>query len=135
MTAFASGVPGWKTDRGQIYIKFGPARRKRLPHFRRQRRARHFPEGGGETTFYPYERWRYRYLECCGSDVVIGFFDPSMTNEYHITMDSSEKDALAKVPGAGLTLYERMAWPTNPSASRAQMELCWEPEANPFPRA
>ena len=21
---FASGIPGWKTDRGQIYIKFGP---------------------------------------------------------------------------------------------------------------
>ena len=38
----------------------------------------------------------------------IEFVDPSMTNEYHITMDPSEKDALARVPGAGLTLYEQL---------------------------
>jgi hypothetical protein len=31
-----------------------------------------------------------------------------MTNEYHITMDPSEKDALARVPGAGLTMYEQL---------------------------
>src|SRR6185369_8793101 len=54
------------------------------------------------------QRWRYRYLECCGSDVIIEFVDPSMTNEYHITMDPSEKDALSRVPGAGLTMYEQL---------------------------
>ena len=104
---FASGVPGWKTDRGQIYIKFGPPD-ENDSHTSGGPGERDIEEGGGETTFFPYERWRYRYLECCGSDVIIEFVDPSMTNEYHITMDPSEKDALARVPGAGLTMYEQM---------------------------
>ncbi len=104
---FASGIPGWKTDRGQIYIKFGPPD-ENDSHTSGGPGERPIEEGGGETTFFPYEIWRYRYLECCGSDVQIEFVDPSMTNEYHITMDPSEKDALARVPGAGLTLYEQM---------------------------
>jgi GWxTD domain-containing protein len=104
---FASGIPGWKTDRGQIYIKFGPPD-ENDSHTSGGPGTRDIEEGGGETTFFPYERWRYRYLECCGSDVTIEFVDPSMTNEYHITMDPSEKDALARVPGAGLTLYEQL---------------------------
>ena len=104
---FASGIPGWKTDRGQIYIKFGPPD-ENDSHTSGGPGTRPIEEGGGETTFFPYEIWRYRYLECCGSDVQIEFVDPSMTNEYHITMDPSEKDALARVPGAGLTLYEQL---------------------------
>jgi GWxTD domain-containing protein len=104
---FASGVPGWKTDRGQIYIKFGPPD-ENDSHTSGGPGQRDIEEGGGDTTFFPYERWRYRYLECCGSDVTIEFVDPSMTNEYHITMDPSEKDALARVPGAGLTMYEQL---------------------------
>src|SRR5262249_5122749 len=63
---------------------------------------------GGSTTVYPFEKWRYRYLDGLGNDVNIEFVDPSLTNEYHMTMDPSEKDALARVPGAGLTLYEQM---------------------------
>ena len=104
---FASGIPGWKTDRGQIYIKFGPPD-ENDSHTSGGPGERPIEEGGGSTTFFPYEIWRYRYLECCGSDVQIEFVDPSMTNEYHITMDPSEKDALARVPGAGLTLYEQL---------------------------
>ncbi len=104
---FASGVPGWKTDRGRIYIMYGPPD-ENDSHTSGGPGERSIEEGGGETTFFPYEIWRYRYLECCGTDVQIEFVDPSMTNEYHMTMDPSEKDALARVPGAGLTLYEQM---------------------------
>ena len=104
---FASGIPGWKTDRGQIYIKFGPPD-ENDSHTSGGPGERKIEEGGGNTTFFPYEVWRYRYLDCCGSDVEIEFVDPSMTNEYHITMDPSEKDALSRVPGAGLTLYEQL---------------------------
>jgi GWxTD domain-containing protein len=104
---FASGIPGWKTDRGMIYIKFGPPD-ENDSHTSGGPGERDISEGGGSTTFFPYEKWRYRYLECCGTDVEIEFVDPSMTNEYHITMDPSEKDALARVPGAGLTLYEQL---------------------------
>jgi len=104
---FASGIPGWKTDRGQIYIKFG-APDENDSHPSAGPGVRDIEEGGGNTTFFPYERWRYRYIEGVGQDVIIEFVDTSMTNEYHMTWDPSEKDALLRVPGAGLTLYEQM---------------------------
>ena len=108
---FASGLPGWKTDRGMIYIKFGPPD-ENDSHTSGGPGPRDIEEGGGQTTFFPYERWRYRYLDCCGSDVVIEFVDTSLTNEYHITMDPSEKDALQRVPGAGLTISEQLGLST-----------------------
>ena len=65
-------------------------------------------EGGGETSTYPFQQWRYRYIEGIGTNVIIEFVDPTMTGEFHMTMDPSEKDALTYVPGAGLTLMEQM---------------------------
>jgi hypothetical protein len=65
-------------------------------------------EGGGSTTTYPWETWRWRYLEGIGENVIIEFVDPSGSGEYHMTMDPSEKDALLHVPGAGLSLLESM---------------------------
>ena len=104
---FASGIPGWKTDRGMIYIKYGPPD-EREEHPSGGTYDRPIEEGGGTTTVYPFEKWRYRYIEGIGNDVNIEFVDPSMTGEYHMTMDPSEKDALTNVPGAGLTMYEQM---------------------------
>ena len=104
---FPSGIPGWKTDRGMVYIKFGPPD-EREEHPTGGPGIRDIAEGGGSTTFFPYERWRYRYIEGVGQDVIIEFVDKSMTNEYRMTWDPTEKDALLRVPGAGLTLYEQM---------------------------
>jgi GWxTD domain-containing protein len=104
---FASGIPGWKTDRGMIYIKFGPADEVE-EHPTGGTYDRPIEEGGGTTTTYPFEKWRYRYLEGVGTDVNIEFVDTTMTGEYRMTMDPSEKDALTNVPGAGLTLYEQL---------------------------
>src|SRR6204780_394309 len=104
---FASGIPGWKTDRGRIYIMWGPADEVDT-HPSGGSYERPADEGGGETSTYPFEDWRYRYLEGIGNNVEIEFVDPTMTGEYHLTMDPSEKDALLYVPGAGLTLAESM---------------------------
>jgi GWxTD domain-containing protein len=104
---FASGIPGWKTDRGMIYIKYGPPD-EREEHPTGGTYDRPIEEGGGTTTVHAFEKWRYRYIEGVGTDVNIEFVDPTMTGEYHMTMDPSEKDALTNVPGAGLTLYEQM---------------------------
>ena len=104
---FASGIPGWKTDRGRIYIVYGPPD-ERDEHPSGGTYERPPEEGGGETTTYPFEDWRYRYIEGIGNDINIEFVDPTMTGEYHMTMDPSEKDALTYVPGAGLTLMEQM---------------------------
>ena len=104
---YASGIPGWKTDRGRIYIMWG-APDETDSHPSGGTYERPPEEGGGETTTYPFEDWRYRYLEGIGENVIIEFVDPSGSGEYHLTMDPSEKDALTYVPGAGLTMLEQM---------------------------
>jgi GWxTD domain-containing protein len=104
---YASGIPGWKTDRGRIYITFGPADEIES-HPSGGSYERPIEEGGGETSTYPFEKWRYRYIDGIGNDVNIEFVDPTMSGEYRMTMDPSEKDALLYVPGAGLTMYEQM---------------------------
>jgi GWxTD domain-containing protein len=104
---FASGIPGWKTDRGRIYIIWG-APDEIESHPTGGTYDRPMEEGGGSTTTYPWERWRYRYLEGIQENVELEFVDPSGSGEYHLTMDPSEKDALLNVPGAGLSLMESM---------------------------
>jgi GWxTD domain-containing protein len=104
---FASGIPGWKTDRGMIYIKYGAADEVES-HPSGGSYQRPIEEGGGETSTYPFETWRYRYLEGIGSNIIIEFVDTTMSGEYHMSRDPEEKDALLYVPGAGLTLAEQM---------------------------
>src|SRR6266480_5820997 len=104
---FAAGVQGWRTDRGRIYIVFGPADEVES-HPSGGQYERPMEEGGGETSTYPFEDWRYRYIDGIGNDVIIEFVDPTMSGEYRMTMDPSEKDALLYVPNAGLTMMEQM---------------------------
>jgi GWxTD domain-containing protein len=104
---YSSGIPGWKTDRGRIYIMWG-APDEIQSHPAGGSYNRPSEEGGGETSTYPFEDWRYRYLEGIGENVELEFVDPTMSGEYHLTMDPSEKDALLMVPGAGLTMMESM---------------------------
>jgi len=104
---FAAGVPGWKTDRGRIYIMYGPPD-EIDSHPSGGTYERPMEEGGGETSTFPFEDWRYRYLEGIGQEVIIEFVDTCMCNEYHMTIDRSEKDALLYTPNAGLTMYEQM---------------------------
>ncbi len=108
---YASGIPGWKTDRGRIYIAHGaPDEIESHPSGGQYQRP--YEEGGGFTSTYPFEIWRYRWIEGIGSDILLEFVDPTMTGEYRLTMDPSEKDALLHVPGAGLTLSEQMGLTT-----------------------
>src|SRR5512141_1210545 len=104
---YASGIPGWKADRGRIYITFGPPDEIES-HPSGGTYERPMEEGGGTTSTFPFEQWRYRWIEGIGSDILIEFVDPTMTGEYRMTMDPSEKDALLYVPNAGLTLMEQM---------------------------
>jgi GWxTD domain-containing protein len=104
---FAAGIPGWKSDRGRIYIMYGkPDEIDSHPSGGSYNRP--MEEGGGETSTYPFEDWRYRYLEGVGQEIIIEFVDTCMCGDYHMTIDRSEKDALKYVPGAGLTQYEQM---------------------------
>jgi GWxTD domain-containing protein len=104
---FASGIPGWKTDRGRIYITYGPPD-EIDDHSSGGSYERPPEEGGGETSTYPFQQWRYRWIDGVGTNVIIEFVDPTMSGEFHMTMDPSEKDALLYVPNAGLTVLEQM---------------------------
>ena len=104
---FAAGIPGWKSDRGRIYIMYGPADEVDS-HPSGGSYERPMEEGGGETSTFPFEDWRYRYLEGIGQEVIVEFVDTCMCGDYHMTIDRSEKDALKYTPNAGLTLYEQM---------------------------
>jgi GWxTD domain-containing protein len=104
---FTSGIPGWKTDRGRIYIMYGaPNEKETHPSGGSYERPSY--EGGGSTTTYPFETWFYRYLPGIGSGIEIEFVDPTGTGEYRIARSPDEKDAMLNIPGAGLTLMEQL---------------------------
>jgi GWxTD domain-containing protein len=118
---FPAGKPGWMTDRGRIYIVYGPADEIES-HPSGGTYERPMEEGGGETSTYPFEQWRYRYIEGIGQEVIIEFVDTCMCGDYHMTMDRSEKDALKNVPNAGLTMYEQMGMSTKASRFNGGLE-------------
>ena len=136
---FASGIPGWKTDRGRIYIIWGkPDEIESHPSGGTIDRP--IEDGGGTTSTFPFEIWRYRYIEGIGNEVLLEFVDPSMSGEYRMTIDPNEKDALLHVPGAGLTFDEqsfgrdkadRISGLTNPTNTSA---LGNTSRMNPFDR-
>jgi GWxTD domain-containing protein len=104
---FAAGIPGWKTDRGKMYILYGkPDEIDAHPAGGTYERPQE--EGGGTTSTFPFETWRYRYLEDVGQEVIIEFVDTCQCGEYHMTLDRGEKDALLNTPNAGLTTAEEM---------------------------
>jgi GWxTD domain-containing protein len=104
---FASGIPGWMTDRGRVYITWGkPDSVEAHPSGGYYDRPTY--EGGGSTTAYPFETWFYRHLEGIGDGIEIEFVDPTGTGEYRLARNPYEKDALANVPGGGLTTAEQL---------------------------
>ncbi len=103
-------VAGWKTDRGRIYIEYGPPN-EIDSHPSGGTYARPPEEGGGQTTTYPFEQWRYKYIEGIGKNIIIEFVDTTRTGEYRMTMDPNEKDALLYVPKAGLTTFRLLGGP------------------------
>jgi GWxTD domain-containing protein len=135
---FASGIPGWKTDRGRIYIMFGkPDSVESHPAGGNYERPMY--HGGGNTSTYPFETWFYRYIEGVGSGIEIEFVDPTGSGEYRIARSPDEKDALLYVPGAGLTLREQLGLESKADrvtyGSMGIGMANWQREAdNPFTR-
>jgi GWxTD domain-containing protein len=104
---YAAGKPGWKTDRGHIYISFGkPDEIDSHPSGGSYNRP--YDEGGGQTSTFPFEVWRYRFLEGIGENVELEFVDTCQCGAYEFTLDRGKKDALLHVPNAGLTQSEEM---------------------------
>ncbi|MEP6947368.1 MAG: GWxTD domain-containing protein [Acidobacteriota bacterium] len=99
---FSSGIPGWKTDRGRIYLMWGkPDSIESHPSGGSYDRPSY--EGGGSTTTYPFETWFYRHMDGPGDGVEIEFVDPTGTGEYRLARSPDEKNALAAGSGLGRT--------------------------------
>src|ERR1700722_17292643 len=104
---FASGAPGWKTDRGRIYNMYGKPDNLTTPSFG-ETWDRSPADGGGETQTYAYEDWTYNYIHCIGNNIEMEFVDQSSTGDFKYTQDPEAKDALLNIPGAGLSQAELM---------------------------
>ena len=102
---FGSGIPGWKTDRGRVYIKFGPPD-EIDSHSGAGTYLRPTREGGGATQTYPFEVWWYRYIDGVGDDMEFEFVDRSWSGEFKLVQAPHEKDMMLYVDGAGPTLGE-----------------------------
>ena len=88
---FTSGLPGWMSDRGRIYIIHGPPDEVRS-YPSGGTYARPMEEGGGTTIVYPFEVWRYRYLQGIGSDVELEFVNKTLTGDYRLAWNPNEKE-------------------------------------------
>lgn len=80
---YASGIPGWKSDRGRIYITLGP------PDSIETHPAGSYYEGGltshgGSTLTYPLQVWSYRRIPWIGDDVRIEFVDKSSSGAFKL---------------------------------------------------
>ncbi len=82
-------LPGWKTDRGRIYIRYGPPDEIDA-HPSGGLYHRPEPEGGGSVMTYPFEDWRYVHFENVGS-LDIEFVDVTSSGEFRMTLDQKEK--------------------------------------------
>ena len=118
---YAAGMPGWRTDRGRIYIMYGPPT-SIDSHPMGGPYQRSAEEGGGQTETFPFEVWRYRYLEGIGQEIEIEFVDDCGCGAYEMTLDRSKKDALLHVPNAGLTDMESMGMANKADRFRGGLE-------------
>ena len=118
---YAAGMPGWRTDRGRIYIMYGPPT-SIDSHPMGGPYQRSAEEGGGSTQTFPFEVWRYRYLEGIGQEIEIEFVDDCGCGAYEMTLDRSKKDALLHVPNAGLTTMEEMGQANKADRFRGGLE-------------
>jgi len=64
-------MPGWKTDRGRIYIVYGPPDE-----------IESHPTGPP-----PFDQWRYNTIKGVGTNVTVEFVDKDRTGDYRMTAD------------------------------------------------
>jgi GWxTD domain-containing protein len=96
---FASSLPGWRTDRGRIYITYGPPDEIEW-HPNGEKRKRSAEEGGGTTETYPFGQWLYHHNAALGDDVLFEFIDSAGDHEYRLTLMGSPHD-LESLQGKG----------------------------------
>ncbi len=100
---FTAGTKGWATDRGRIYIVYGPP--DSIDAHASGESTYHMPvdQGGGTMNTFPFEVWTYRHIDGLGENIQIEFVDRCLCNEYRMSMNPTDKDALNMAPNVDLT--------------------------------
>jgi GWxTD domain-containing protein len=81
------GTPGWKTDRGRILIRVGQPDEIET-HAAGGTYIRSDTNGAPvRTTTFPFERWRYRFIDGIGNNVILEFVDKDSSGEYRLEYD------------------------------------------------
>jgi GWxTD domain-containing protein len=100
---YGTQVPGWKTDRGRVYVTFGP------PDFIESHQAGEgigrTPEEGAETYQYSREVWHYKHVEGMEENLELEFVDPSESGDYRLAIPAEMKDDLIFTPRYNLGLF------------------------------
>ncbi len=94
-----AGIRGWKSDRGRIYITYGPPQSVST-YAAGATYVRKMEEGLGKTKVFPTEQWYYDHIEGVGAGIEVEFVDRTMTGEFRLALRPEEKDALLMVGGA-----------------------------------
>jgi TonB family protein len=69
----ATDLPGWQTDRGRIYIIYGPPD---------EIESHPSPDASA-----PFDQWLYNHIEGVGDRVIFTFTDTQRDGEYHMTVN------------------------------------------------
>lgn len=90
---FAASIPGWKTDRGRIYIIYGPPdEREGHP----SNANPNLPPDAFLTHRDRNEVWRYNYIQGLGHNVFFDFVDQCNCGEYHLVHDPTKRQSTQK---------------------------------------
>jgi len=84
---FAAGMPGYRSDRGRIYILYG------MPDQREQHPGRTdigIPGSAPLAVLYPSDVWRYHFIRGVGRDVVFEFIDTCRCGDYRLREDPTK---------------------------------------------
>jgi GWxTD domain-containing protein len=87
-----NGLAGWKTDRGRVYITYGPPDE-----------IESHPSGS-VTMRYPTEQWLYHHIQGVGENVIVEFVDQARNGLYRMTSDPAG-------PKGGNVVARSALWP------------------------
>jgi GWxTD domain-containing protein len=74
-----NGQSGWRTDRGRVWIQYGPPDELEAH------------ASGGPRSAFPYEAWRYRHVDGAGNNIMLLFIDEKGTGDYRWTQDPNRR--------------------------------------------
>jgi GWxTD domain-containing protein len=99
---FTGQLPGWKTDRGRVYVTFGPP--DSIEWHQPGETIGRPPQAVVETY---WEGWHYDYIEGMGENVEFGFVDSSGSGDYHLAGPLEMKEEVILIPPYNLSRFRR----------------------------